>query len=363
MRYLVGTSGVHIRQEIPLDGEVIIGRDASICQLVYPSTDKGVSGVHCKVKCIGGVVQIQDMGSTNGTFLDSGIRLTPNVPQIIEAGQGFYLADRGNAYVIKEVDESGKSQQKSAAEAGQGTQSGTVTSTNTGTRNGSIGFSIASFVVGIVAIIAGIASFFFPSFFYPAIILGVVGLGLGITALMTKCRSLAMTIVGIVCSTLTVIGLIGFMLFSMYQPKTVVGTWAISDSTEVKAALRAAIGDGMKEMEMDPRMADVLIEATDMATEIMFTFSDSGNLYIGNAAGINYVLGVITWEDTQDDYLRLAIDLKDVEIFGASVPVEIGYRAKYEIKGDEMTLDFFGAKVKLEKQKEGLTDEKSLFGW
>lgn len=360
MKYLVGTGGVHNKQEIPLDSEVIIGRDTSICQLIYPSNDKGISGVHCKVKCVADTVQLVDMGSTNGTFLDSGIRLTPNVPQVLEVGKGFYLADHGNSYIIKddENESKGKQNKSTANDSGRNVNAANRGASGQGAagapgRGGSMGFAIACFVVGIVALLLGLLAFFKSLTYIPAIVLGVISIGFAITALMVKSKGLAMTIVGLVCSSITVLGLVSLLVYGMLQPpKGIEGTWYLSDSTEVRGALIEALEAGMEKIEMDPRLAEVLVDETNVQDGIIFTFSDTGNIYLANPAGLNITLGIITWEDTQDDHIRIAMDLKDVEVFGNSVPIEIGYRAKYSIKGDIMTLDFFGAEVTLERQKE-----------
>ena len=46
---LVGISGFYEGQKIPIDGEIIIGRDSERCSLIYPADTKAVSSVHCKV--------------------------------------------------------------------------------------------------------------------------------------------------------------------------------------------------------------------------------------------------------------------------------------------------------------------------
>ena len=359
MKYLVGTGGVHAKQEIPLDSEVIIGRDTSICQLIYPSKEKGVSGVHCKIKCVGDTVQIVDMGSTNGTFLDSGVRLTPNVPQVLGEGQGFYLAERGNSYVIRDSENSGGGQSNKAA----GNKSSGAAKSNSGTSNssaaankaggGSMGFAIACFVVGIVAFLLGILSIYKSLSFVPAIVLGVVSLGLAIAALTLRSKGQAFTIVGLVCSAVTVLGLVGLLVYGMLQPpKGIEGSWYLRESDGVRGALIEALEAGMDKIEMDPRLAEVLVDETDIDDGIIFTFSDTGNIYLANPEGLNITLGIITWEDTQDGNIRIAMDLKDVQVFGNSVPIEIGYMAKCSIDKDIMTLDFFGAEVALERQNE-----------
>lgn len=99
--YLVGRSGVHANEQILVEGEIIFGRDAKVCQLVYPADSKKISGTHCKLQEINGTLCLVDMNSTNGTFFEDGTRLKPNMPRPIRDGQGFYLSSRDNSFDIK----------------------------------------------------------------------------------------------------------------------------------------------------------------------------------------------------------------------------------------------------------------------
>lgn len=66
-------SGIFEGMEVTIGSEdIVIGRNAMICQLIYPQNAKGISHIHCKVtvnRQVGGVV-IEDMGSTYGTFVN-----------------------------------------------------------------------------------------------------------------------------------------------------------------------------------------------------------------------------------------------------------------------------------------------------
>jgi hypothetical protein len=179
--YLVGRSGVHGNKELLVENEILLGRDASVCQLVYPGTEKGISSVHCKIQNINGTVQLTDMGSTNGTFLDTGVRLAPHSSQTLQSGQGFYLGDKMNSFAIRvQSDE------------------GTV---NNGTRNvakgGSKAFSITSMVLGIV----GLCLCF--TMVIP-IICGIVGVVFGAYALYTHKNGRGMAIAGFICSIVAI---------------------------------------------------------------------------------------------------------------------------------------------------------------
>lgn len=96
--YLIGRSGTHANEKFLLEGELIIGRNPQMCQLVYPSNEKNISGVHCKVQEIDGNICLIDLRSTNGTYFQDGTRLVPDMPRTMVSGQGFYLGSRENFF-------------------------------------------------------------------------------------------------------------------------------------------------------------------------------------------------------------------------------------------------------------------------
>jgi len=82
-------------KDIPIpEGTITIGRRAG--NDVVLSSDPFVSGRHAQITASAGVVQITDLGSTNGTFVN-GTRLQPNVPTTLSdgdqltIGQGVYV--------------------------------------------------------------------------------------------------------------------------------------------------------------------------------------------------------------------------------------------------------------------------------
>ncbi len=97
---LTGRSGIYMNAVLEVEKELLIGRDANMCQLVYPETAKEISGMHCKIQNINGNVCLIDLHSTNGTFLIDGTRIKPDMPRTMTSGQGFYLGSRENAFDI-----------------------------------------------------------------------------------------------------------------------------------------------------------------------------------------------------------------------------------------------------------------------
>ncbi|HBP22053.1 MAG TPA: hypothetical protein DEA08_30260, partial [Planctomycetes bacterium] len=70
-----------------LTGPVTLGRSQAADQQVVPPDDRLVSGAHCRLTPRAGVVVLEDLGSTNGTFL-RGERVQAAA---LRAGEGFRL--------------------------------------------------------------------------------------------------------------------------------------------------------------------------------------------------------------------------------------------------------------------------------
>lgn len=93
-------SGALKGTSIPLDSSVVIGRDGSRCQMVYPQDCPGISGVHCEVYVQDGSCHLRDLDSRYGTFLSDGTKLTRGMTAALEDGDTFYLAEKGNTVEI-----------------------------------------------------------------------------------------------------------------------------------------------------------------------------------------------------------------------------------------------------------------------
>jgi pSer/pThr/pTyr-binding forkhead associated (FHA) protein len=78
--------------EIPTKAEVVIGREDPISD-VFPDVDltslggmeKGVSRKHAIIHRSGADYTVEDMGSTNGTYINKK-KIQPRAPQMIKAG-------------------------------------------------------------------------------------------------------------------------------------------------------------------------------------------------------------------------------------------------------------------------------------
>ncbi|HUA61767.1 MAG TPA: trypsin-like peptidase domain-containing protein [Verrucomicrobiae bacterium] len=101
---LRGVSGPYAGKEFPVSTEPItLGRDPHISQIVFDPLDSVVSKRHCTVRmdrAAGGMV-VEDCGSTNGTYLDTGERLLAFKPTLIRPYGSFYLGDRRHSFQVK----------------------------------------------------------------------------------------------------------------------------------------------------------------------------------------------------------------------------------------------------------------------
>lgn len=90
---------------VPVSGQkgVLVGRDGSVCGVVFQEGTPGVSARHCSVVWDGrtGEFLLTDLKSTYGTFLATGQKLTPGVACRLRPGDTFYLGDRENALRVE----------------------------------------------------------------------------------------------------------------------------------------------------------------------------------------------------------------------------------------------------------------------
>lgn len=93
----------HHGGRIRIDGpQILIGRDPS-CKLLFREDTPGVSGVHCSVAWDAATNEfvLTDLKSTYGTFLATGMKLTPHVPCRLRNGDSFYLGDVNNTLRVE----------------------------------------------------------------------------------------------------------------------------------------------------------------------------------------------------------------------------------------------------------------------
>ena len=92
---LVIQDGAGAGSELPVDGEVILGREQATADLVLE--DPGVSRRHARVLPHNGGVIVEDLGSSNGTYVGGSVGPLPTTPipqgqkQEIDADDRVYL--------------------------------------------------------------------------------------------------------------------------------------------------------------------------------------------------------------------------------------------------------------------------------
>ena len=98
---LICEKGVLAGRTFPVGSGVIIGRNTQKCGVCLPVDTKGVSGVHCEIRKTANGFEIIDRGSSYGTTLGSGQKLTPNVPVYIPDGTYFTIGSADQLFQIK----------------------------------------------------------------------------------------------------------------------------------------------------------------------------------------------------------------------------------------------------------------------
>ncbi len=93
-------SGAFQGQRFYIDQEIRMGRDPSKNDLVFPAQTEGISGVHCVLRLQSGSVLLQDLGSTYGTYLGDGRRLSAGESAVLNVGDRFWLASEQECFVI-----------------------------------------------------------------------------------------------------------------------------------------------------------------------------------------------------------------------------------------------------------------------
>lgn len=98
-------SGAHAGLEFHIAPEpIFMGRDPAVSQIVFEPQDSLISKRHCSVRCdlSSRAVYVEDLGSTNGTFLESGERLQPGAGRLLSVNGRFYLGDRDHMFEVRE---------------------------------------------------------------------------------------------------------------------------------------------------------------------------------------------------------------------------------------------------------------------
>ena len=95
-------SGAFAGKRFSLTAQVRIGRDPGKNDLVYPSNTQGVSGVHCVLiyNSSEASLYLKDLGSTYGTYLGNGQRLSASQAVALHVGDKFWLGSERECFMI-----------------------------------------------------------------------------------------------------------------------------------------------------------------------------------------------------------------------------------------------------------------------
>lgn len=98
---VMGISGVHKGKKFTLKESLTFGRDYKKCDVVFPTDTEGVSGKHCMLTWSGGKIYIRDMGSSYGTYINSGLRIDRDIDMPINVGDTFSLGSEKEKFVVE----------------------------------------------------------------------------------------------------------------------------------------------------------------------------------------------------------------------------------------------------------------------
>ena len=88
----------HRNRTVQLGTEPVVAGRSPKCSIIYRDDTPGVSGTHCSVAWDAAkhTFIVKDLGSSYGTYLESGMRLEPNREYLLKPGESVYLGDKTN---------------------------------------------------------------------------------------------------------------------------------------------------------------------------------------------------------------------------------------------------------------------------
>ena len=99
-----GLTGQYANASIPVDAHpTVMGRDQAAANLVFAVAADAVSKRHCSLRwdAARAVFVLEDLGSTNGTYLVTGDRVWPGQPRDLRPGDRFYVGDTRNQFEVR----------------------------------------------------------------------------------------------------------------------------------------------------------------------------------------------------------------------------------------------------------------------
>ena len=93
-------SGCFAGRRFEIGRQLRMGRDPNRNDLVFPPQTQGVSSVHCMLMLTEGKLYLQDLGSTYGTFLSDGRKLSPSQAVELREGDSFSLGSQRERFIV-----------------------------------------------------------------------------------------------------------------------------------------------------------------------------------------------------------------------------------------------------------------------
>ncbi|HWQ43103.1 MAG TPA: FHA domain-containing protein [Desulfosporosinus sp.] len=100
---LAGVSGHFAGNNMIISGVMIIGRDSGQCQVVFPASTTDISRRHCSISFDLATQSfvLEDLNSSNGTYLSNGQCLIPGQPHYLKNVERFYLGVPSNMFEVR----------------------------------------------------------------------------------------------------------------------------------------------------------------------------------------------------------------------------------------------------------------------
>lgn len=96
---LVGLEGQYQGKRIAIERDIRIGRNPN-SDLVFAANTPGISTSHCLLQPKADCVLLTDLGSTYGTYLGNGTKLTPHQSVALRSGDRFFLGHKQQMFQI-----------------------------------------------------------------------------------------------------------------------------------------------------------------------------------------------------------------------------------------------------------------------
>ena len=100
-------TGALAGMEVSVSSGIILGRDPSKAQIVFPNDDTSVSRQHCEIRfdSTAALFEVRDLGSRNGTFIANGSeaprRLAANAVERVAPGQNILVGSSRNRLAVE----------------------------------------------------------------------------------------------------------------------------------------------------------------------------------------------------------------------------------------------------------------------